>query len=174
MHGRSVVVKKAGSVTAAELGCTVKEADPGRKESYTAEWQDLVLSTQPEDRCSVREVNDARKESFHRQHQVVSLFQRSPRGLLRLGTLGGPMTEYQLPYRSVLPLPLFTPAELSGKRGTEQLARDSPTLDGACPTKREISDITRDLPPLSQPFRMDFTKLPRSLGRSMSQEAQRG
>ncbi|KAG2460637.1 telethonin [Polypterus senegalus] len=172
MFGRSVITKRAGRVTSAELGCAVSELNPSMKESYSMEWQDMVLSTRPEDRCSVKQKDTSRRESFQRQYEVGCLLQRSPTGVLRLGTAGN-VREYQLPYRNVLPMPLFTPSDLGAKRHEPEVVL-TPVIDGACPDKRAMSDITRDLPPVTQPARMDFTKMPRSLGRSMSQEAQRG
>ncbi|KAL0198154.1 hypothetical protein M9458_006694, partial [Cirrhinus mrigala] len=57
-----------------------------------------------------------------------------------------------------------------------QACRIGPTHPGRSPSrpdKRPVDQITRDLPPV-KPMRMEFAKAPRTLGRSMSQEAQRG
>ncbi|EMP33828.1 Telethonin [Chelonia mydas] len=49
MFGKRMVLHSAGVLSAAELGCLVKEEDVVRHESFTAEWRDLSLSTRPEE-----------------------------------------------------------------------------------------------------------------------------
>lgn len=34
----------------AELSCSVKEENPNKRESYTADWRSINMKTQPEDR----------------------------------------------------------------------------------------------------------------------------
>lgn len=87
------------------------------------------------------------------------------------------MREHQLlPKRNTLPLPIFTPAELGIRlgRGAPHMEQDllpfCPIPDGACPSKRTVDEITRDLPPVKP----TFMEAPKVLGRSVSQEAQRG
>ncbi|XP_006638280.1 telethonin [Lepisosteus oculatus] len=178
MQGRTVLVKRAGTLARAELGCSVREENRADRESYSADWQSVRLITQPQDRQSLHAVDECRRESLTRQWEARPLVQHCPSGVLRLGTVAGGVREYQLPYRNTLPVPLFAPAELGARLGRgsphEEEPRPAVLSDGACPTKRALSDIKRDLPPITQPVRMDFAKAPRSLGRSMSQEAQRG
>ncbi|XP_048859143.1 telethonin [Brienomyrus brachyistius] len=179
MQGRTMLVKQGGNVAGARLACSVRDGNPTRKESHSADWNSVELKTQPEDGQTVHEVDKDRHESFSRQWEARRLVQACPSGVIRLGTLEQGVREYQqLPYRNVLPLPIFTPTELGVRLGrgaphTLEDLRTFPVPDGSCPTKREVCDITKDLPPV-QPMRMDFAKAPRSLGRSMSQEAQRG
>ncbi|TFK10835.1 G protein-coupled receptor kinase 4 [Platysternon megacephalum] len=189
MFGKSVVLRSAGLLSAAELGCLVKEEDVVRHESFTAEWRDLSLSTRPEEGCSLREVDDGRKETYWQQQETRVVVQRSPWLIMRLGRLGEPLARYHLPYQRALPLPLFVPADLSAKaeRGATPpqlrhmmdfetaLAGGSPP-NGQCRDKKAVAEITKELPPVVQPSRPDFGKgdVPRSLSRSLSQEAQRG
>ncbi|XP_036393846.1 telethonin-like [Megalops cyprinoides] len=179
MQGCTVLVKRAGSVAGAELGCSVREENRTQRESYSADWHSVRLNTQPQDRQTVNEADDSRRESFSRQWEARRLVQACPSGVIRLGTLERGVREHQqLPYRNTLPLPIFTPAELGVRLGrgaphTQEDFRPFSIPDGACPAKRNVGDITKDLPPV-KPIRMEFAKAPRSLGRSMSQEAQRG
>uniref|UniRef100_A0A8D0GIJ4 Telethonin n=1 Tax=Sphenodon punctatus TaxID=8508 RepID=A0A8D0GIJ4_SPHPU len=153
---------------AAELSCLVTEQNTAHKESFMAEWKDLSLSTRPEEGCSRSEVDTRRKETFRQQQETRIVVQRSPWGFLRLGRLGEPLRSYPLPYQRALPLPIFAPADLSAK--AEREPSPSPTaLTGA--DRKDLAELTRELPPLTQPRKAG---LPRSLSRSISQEAQRG
>ncbi|KAM6233653.1 LOW QUALITY PROTEIN: phenylethanolamine N-methyltransferase-like [Spheniscus humboldti] len=49
MLGPSAVVRSGGLLTGAHLGCRVREEDVGRRETFSAEWLDLELSTRPEE-----------------------------------------------------------------------------------------------------------------------------
>ncbi|KAG5854840.1 hypothetical protein ANANG_G00042090 [Anguilla anguilla] len=188
MQGRTTLVKRAGVVTGAELGCSVREENQVQRESYSAaqtqhpasrQVSSITINTQPQDRQTVQEADDSRRETFSRQWEARRLLQACPSGVIRLGTLERGVREHQqLPYRKSLPLPLFTPTELGTRLGrgaphTQEDLRPLSALDGACPAKRDVGDITKDLPPV-KPIRMEFAKAPKSLGRSMSQEAQRG
>ncbi|XP_073182014.1 telethonin isoform X2 [Lepidochelys kempii] len=189
MFGKRMVPHSMGVLSAAELGCLVKEEDVVRHESFTAEWRDLSLSTRPQEGCCLREADDRRKETYWQQQETRFVVQRSPGLLMRLGRLGEPLARYPLPYQRALPLPLFVPADLSAKaeRGATPpqlrhrmdfetaLAGGAPP-SGQCRDKRAVSEITKELPPVVQPSRPDFGKgdFPRSLSRSLSQEAQRG
>lgn len=125
-------------------------------------------------------MNDtSRRETLSRQWQARSLTQKCPSGVFRVGTVERGVREHQLlPKRNTLPLPIFTPAELGVRLGhgaphTLEDLQPFPTPDGVCPSKRTVDEITRDLPPV-KPTLMEFVKAPKALGRSMSQEAQRG
>lgn len=48
MVGPGVVGGSKGLLSA-RLGCCVREEDVGRKETFSAEWMDLELSSRPED-----------------------------------------------------------------------------------------------------------------------------
>lgn len=175
----TVVEKQAGSVVGAELSCSVREENPGQRESYTADWHSVNTRTQHQDRQSMLMSDDSRRESMTRHWECRPLHQNCPSGVYRVGTLETGVREHQLlPYRNTLPLPIFKPAELGVRlgRGAAHVPEDlvpAQAPSGACPDKKHISQITRELPPV-KPMRMEFAKAPRTLGRSMSQEAQRG
>ncbi|KAF3699904.1 Telethonin Titin cap protein [Channa argus] len=175
----TVLEKCNGVVVAAELTCSVREENKAQRESYTADWHSVSLKTQPQDSQKMHMNDDSRRETMSRQWQARSLIQKCPSGVFRVGTVERGVREHQLlPKRITLPLPIFTPAELGGRLGrgaphTEADLQPFPTPDGVCPSKRSVDEITRDLPPV-KPTLMDFVKAPQVLGRSMSQEAQRG
>ncbi|XP_061446439.1 telethonin [Rhineura floridana] len=179
MHGKSVVHRSSGTLAAAELGCQVSEKDTSRKESFTAEWKDLSLTARPEEGWSRFEADKQHRETYHQQQEAWVIVQRSPWGILRLGLLGEPLVSYHLPYQRPLPLPIFTPAKLSTRELTptpSMESMESLPATGVCPDKKSVAEITKELPLVIQPSCPDFKKagLPRSLSRSMSQEAQRG
>ncbi|KAK2829548.1 hypothetical protein Q7C36_017538 [Tachysurus vachellii] len=174
------VLEKCGeNVVGAELSCCVREKNVSQKESYSADWHSINMRTQHEDRQSMKMSDDSRRETLSRYWRSRPLSQQCPSGVLRVGTVESGIGEHQLlPYRNTLPLPIFKPTELGVRlgRGAPHSLDDVPSArvpDGACPTKRDILEITRDLPPV-KPLRMEFSKAPRTLGRSVSQEAQRG
>ncbi|XP_029293506.1 telethonin [Cottoperca gobio] len=175
----TVLEKCNGGVVGAELACSVREENKAHRESYSADWHSVSLKTQPQDRQTMNMNDDSRRETLSRQWQARSLKQTCPSGVFRVGTVERGVREHQLlPKRKTLPLPIFTPAELGVRLGrgaphTEEDLQPFPTPDGACPSKRSVHEITRDLPPV-KPTLMEFFKGPRDLGRSMSQEAQRG
>ncbi|TNN27931.1 Telethonin [Liparis tanakae] len=175
----TVLEKRSGVVVGAELACSVQEENTAHRESYSADWHSVSLKTQAQDRQTVNQNDDSRRETLSRQWQVRSLKQTCPSGVFRVGTVERGVREHRLlPKRNTLPLPIFTPAELGVRLGrgaphTEQDLLPFPVPDGACPDKKTVDEITRDLPPV-KPRLMEFFKGPRDLGRSMSQEAQRG
>ncbi|XP_051904633.1 telethonin [Hippocampus zosterae] len=175
----TMVEKCNGLVAGAELACSVREENKAQRESYWADWKSISLKTQPEERQTMNMNDDSRKETLSRQWKASPLTQFCPSGVFRVGTVERGVREHQLlPKRHTLPLPIFTPAELGVRLGrgaphTPEDLRSFPLADGACPTKRSVTEITRDLPPV-KPTLMEFSKAPKALGRSMSQEAQRG
>ncbi|KAM9843326.1 telethonin [Aulostomus maculatus] len=175
----SLVEKSNGVLARAELTCSVREENKAQRESYSADWRSVSLKTQPQDRQTMKMNDDDHKETLYRQWKACPLIQSCPSGVFRVGTLERGVREHQLlPKRNTLPLPIFTPAELGIRlgRGAPHTAEDLlpyPTPDGVCPSKRSVDEITKDLPPV-MPLNMEFAKAPKVLGRSMSQEAQRG
>ncbi|XP_029015972.1 telethonin [Betta splendens] len=175
----TVLEKRNGEVVGAELSCSVREENRAQRESYSAEWHNVSLKTRPQDSQTVKMNDDSRRETMTRQWQARALVQTCPSGVFRVGTLETGVREHQLlPKRLTLPLPMFSPADLGLRFGRgaphgEEDLRPFPAPDGVCPTKRSVDEITRDLPPVKPTF-LEFAKAPRDLGRSMSQEAQRG
>ena len=164
-------------VVGAELSCSVREENKAQRESYNADWHSIHIKTQPQERQAMNMNDSSRRETLSRVWQARPLIQSCPSGVFRVGTMERGVREHQLmPKRITLPLPIFTPAELGIRLGrgaphTEEDLKSFP--DGACPSKRHVDEITRDLPPV-KPTLMEFAKAPNVLGRSMSQEAQRG
>lgn len=121
----------------------------------------------------------SRRETLSRQWQARCLLQSCPSGVVRVGTVETGVKEHQLlPKRNTLPLPIFVPTELGVRLGrgaphTEEDLAPFPAPNGLCPGKRTVDEITRDLPPV-KPAVMEFAKSAQVLGRSVSQEAQRG
>ncbi|NWR93581.1 TELT protein, partial [Furnarius figulus] len=111
------VVGGCGRGLSARLGCSVSEEDVGRRETFSAEWLDLELSTRPEEGWCRREVDRQRRESLEQRGATRVLEQRSPWGLLRVGVLGQPLAQHLLPYARTLPVPLFAPPDLRGAKG---------------------------------------------------------
>ncbi|XP_025928755.1 telethonin [Apteryx mantelli] len=116
MWGPSAVVCSGGLLSGARLGCRVREEDVGRRESFSAEWLDLVLSTRPEEGWCRREADERRRETLEQRGETRVLEQRSPWGLVRAGRLGQPLAQHLLPYARTLPLPLFAPPDLRGAK----------------------------------------------------------
>ncbi|XP_075033176.1 telethonin [Mixophyes fleayi] len=186
MLGKPETSTAVSSMT--ELSCQVKEDNTSQREHYSAEWLDTSLFSRPEESCNARDANVWRRESFRQQGQTRFLVQRSPAQVMRMGRLGHRLTQYQLPYQRTLPLPIFKPTDLITKmermetppqlRGMIEFERalSYPGSDGMCQDKTPVSQITKELPPVMQPARMEFVKpvLACSFARSVSQEAQRG
>lgn len=122
----------------------------------------------------MNENDSSRRETMSRQWRCRPLTQTCPSGVFRVGTVERGVAEHQLlPRRKTLPLPIFAPAELGLRLGrgaahTEQELWQPPVVQ-----RRSLDEITRDLPPVKATL-MEFSKVPKTLGRSMSQEAQRG
>lgn len=175
----TVLQRRDGAVVGAELTCSVREENRAQKETYSADWQSVIFKTQPQDRQTMSMKDTSRRETLSAQWQARTLFQSCPSGVLRLGTVETGVREHQLlPKRNTLPLPIFTPTELGIRFGrgaphTEEDLQQFPAPNGVCPTKRSVDEITRDLPPV-KPGLMEFAKVQKVLGRSMSQEVQRG
>ncbi|KAE8574892.1 hypothetical protein XENTR_v10003625 [Xenopus tropicalis] len=186
MVGKPGTPKAMGNVT--ELSCRVQEDNTARREHFSAEWIDTSMFSRPEESCNARDANVWRRESFRQQGQTRFLVQQSPAQVMKMGRLGQRLTQYQLPYQRMLPLPIFKPADLSTKmeriatppqlRGMMEFERalSHPGNDGVCPDKKSLSQITKELPPVMQPVRMEMMKpgLAQSFTRSTSQEVMRG
>lgn len=84
--------------------------------------------------------------------------------MIRMGREGETMLEYRLPYRNILPIPIFVPRDATQPDVTRepspskiQSAMDTDaTLNGVCLQKREISSITEHKPMVIQPRSPDF------------------
>ncbi|KAM4699382.1 telethonin-like [Discoglossus pictus] len=144
------------SIVFTVLSCTVEGEDTSKKESYTMYWDDLTVEKRPEERTTLSEHDSMLKEEYEKREQTMFLIQRSPLQTIRAGRFGGEMREYKLPYKTVLPVPLFMPS----KSPTQEVPWPSEELpkmiyiNGLCPEKREVTGLVSNLPKLIQPTKL--------------------
>ncbi|XP_041102677.1 telethonin-like [Polyodon spathula] len=163
--------------------CEVKEDNLKDKESYHSKRHDLDMETRPRERyvkrpssivclaifthrTTLSDNNTQKKESYEKKH-LDDLVQRSPDQKMKIGRLGEGVTEYQLPYRNILPVPIFVPNKvLSVVKDSERaptpvelkaiMEFEKALSSGVSVGWREISEITKEMPNVFQPIRMDF------------------
>ncbi|XP_075445190.1 telethonin [Ascaphus truei] len=148
------------------LSCNVQEEDTAKKESCTWLWDDLTMESRPEERMTLSEDDFLLKEGLEKRQQTVFLVQRSLLQTIRAGRLGGEMRDYQLPYKTVLPMPLFTPSRVQAQDMLPAVALipdeelraklEMIYLSGLCAEKREVAGLTSDLPQVIQPTKMQL------------------
>lgn len=110
------------------------------------------------------EKDSVRKESYESKQVVHFKVRRFPNQMIRMGREGEPMMEYRLPYRNILPIPIFVPRDAKQPDVTREpspsrikSAMDTETsLNGVCLQKREISSITEHKPMVIQPRSPNF------------------
>ncbi|KPP70450.1 telethonin-like [Scleropages formosus] len=146
--------------------CELKENNEEHREYYQSTWLDLVTETRPEHNTTLLESDALRRESYTRAQVAHFLVQRSPQQRIRLGRLGQGMTEHQLPYRNVLPVPIFAPSNVASLKEASRtptpdelraaVALERELSSGVCADKTEVSHITRDMPKVVQPRRVEF------------------
>ncbi|KAL4616985.1 telethonin-like [Arapaima gigas] len=146
--------------------CEVKENNEEHREYYQCTWLDLVMETRPEHNTTLRESDTSRRESYTQQQVAHFLAQRSPQQKICLGRQGQKMEEYQLPYRNVLPVPIFMPSNAMSLKEVRRvptpdelraaIALERERSSGVCADKTELSHITRDMPKVVQPRRVEF------------------
>uniref|UniRef100_A0AAY4CDV7 Zmp:0000000930 n=1 Tax=Denticeps clupeoides TaxID=299321 RepID=A0AAY4CDV7_9TELE len=141
----------------------VKEINEKQKESFEATWLDTVMETRPDQKTSLFENDSLKRETHEQKKWAHFVVRRNPDQSIRVGRLGGTMQKYQLPYKSILPLPIFVPThvipqrELKGSLELENETKfDRVSQSGICSMKREVSEITKDMPPIIRPTRQDF------------------
>ncbi|XP_048883073.1 telethonin [Brienomyrus brachyistius] len=144
----------------ANVHCEVEERNVEKRERCYFTWLDLVMETRPEQNTTLSENKTLSKESFTQRRVDHLLVQRSLDQRIRMGRLGQRMEEYHLPYRNVLPVPMFVPRNVSSLRDSqrtptpEELERGRSS--GVCADKKDVSEITKDIPKVVQPSRVDF------------------
>ncbi|KAJ8394665.1 hypothetical protein AAFF_G00044680 [Aldrovandia affinis] len=149
----------------------VKEENERRKEYYDSTWLDLVMETRPEQKVTVFEKDTSRKESYEHKRVAHFLLQRYPEQKIRLGRLGEKMAEYRLPYRNVLPVPIFVPTKAASLKDSHRafsptelrsiMEHEQALSNGVCAEKREVANITKDMPKVVQPaFRASILTSP--------------
>ncbi|XP_043544883.1 telethonin-like isoform X1 [Chiloscyllium plagiosum] len=112
-----------------------------------------------------------RKEHYGQNQQVTFIVQNSPDQKMRIGRLGEKAVEYQLPYKNVLPVPVFVPCkiksvtkedlkpefslsleELRGKERFERALNNTWSF----PDKQQVSVMEKELPRIVQPASGNF------------------
>ncbi|XP_041757732.1 telethonin-like [Coregonus clupeaformis] len=155
----------SGDVYLVNAHCDVKEKDQEKKESYQATWLDLVMETRPEQQTTLFENDYSRKETYKQKQVAHFLVQRNPSQQIKMGTRGGMLKEYQLPYKNALRVPIFTPSKAASPKDLYRTPSPSEyksimefetIAKGVCSDKQEIFEITKDLPKVSQPIRVNF------------------
>ncbi|XP_027032849.1 telethonin [Tachysurus fulvidraco] len=90
----------------------VKEVDESKRESYEATWLDLVMETRPEYKNTLTEKDSSRKESYKRKRVRHFVVRRFLNQTFCTGEEGTKLREYQLPFKTTLPLQIFVPRKL--------------------------------------------------------------
>ncbi|XP_023668142.1 telethonin [Paramormyrops kingsleyae] len=139
--------------------CEVEESNVEKREGCYFAWLDLVMETRPEQNTTLSENMTRPKESYTQRQVDHFLVQRSLDQRIRMGRLGQRMEEYHLPYRNVLPVPMFVPWNVASLRDSQRTP--TPELErgrsnGLCADKKDVSEITKDIPKVVQPSRVDF------------------
>ncbi|KAM4687199.1 telethonin-like [Rhinophrynus dorsalis] len=151
------------TINFAVLRCNVQEEDLAKKESCTLHWDDLIMESHLEERMTLSERDMVLKEGYEKRQQTIFLVQRSPLQTIRVGRLGGDMRHYQLPHKTLLPVPLFTPRLVQAQ--DQVLPQDHKALqtsmkmlqsNGLCVGKRDIVGLVSDLPQVMQPAKMQL------------------
>ncbi|XP_068090667.1 telethonin-like [Hyperolius riggenbachi] len=155
--------KDSASITCIVLSCCVQEEDVIRRESCTLQWDDLTVDTRPEERVALSESDSEHEEKYEKQQQTVFIVQRSPLQIMRAGILGGKLRDYQLPYKTHLPVPLFMPTRLNKQdnmSAEEQYSELRMThSNGLSTEKHDITGLVSNLPKVIQPAKLRVSSL---------------
>ncbi|KAM8966670.1 telethonin-like [Pelodytes ibericus] len=137
------------------LSCNVQEENVSKKESCTWLWDDLTMDNRPEERVTLSECDSVHKQGYEKKEQTIFIIQRSPLQTIRLGRFGGEIRDYHLPYKSVLPVPLFMPSKIQAPTSEEPLAKMKMThSNGLCAEKREVTGLLNNLPHVMTPNKL--------------------
>ncbi|XP_067832428.1 telethonin-like [Heptranchias perlo] len=160
-----------GGLLFTALSCDIKEDNSTKRERFTAYWEDLIMVTKPASRTALAEDSSTRKEHYVQNQRATFIVQRSPDQRMRMGRLGEKASEYQLPYRNVLPVPVFVPSKIPSVAKEDLMAEHSLTPEElravekferalnprrSCPDKQEGSEMKKELPRIIQPTRVNF------------------
>ncbi|XP_069816378.1 telethonin-like [Dendropsophus ebraccatus] len=151
------------SVNFTVLSCKMQEEDLDKKESCIWQWDDLTVENRPEERKTLSECDSLNREGYEQKQQMVFLVQRSPLQILRAGILGSHMQDYKLPYKTLLPVPLFVPSRLHtpDEMSPEDLhfKQKMTHTNGLCPDKQDITALINTLPKVMQPMKIRVSSL---------------
>ncbi|XP_005173586.1 telethonin isoform X1 [Danio rerio] len=141
----------------------LQETDELSRESYEATWLDLLMETRPEYKMTLAEKDSMKKESYESKQVVHFTVRRFPNQTIQMGRDREPMQEYRLPYKNILPIPIFVPRDVtqpdvtrSPSPSVKSSTDTEASLSGVCLHKREISSITEHKPMVIQPRSPDF------------------
>lgn len=116
-------------------------------------------------RTTLFENDSSRKETYKQKQVAHFLVQRNPSQRIKMGTRGGMLKEYQLPYKNAIRVPIFTPSTAVPPKDLyrspspseyKSIMEFETIAKGVCSDKQEIFEITKDLPKVSQPIRVNF------------------
>ncbi len=100
-----------------------------------------------------------RKESYESKQVVHFTVRQFLNQTILIEREGEPLQEYHLPYRNILPIPIFVPRDVTQPDVTREIKSTMDTetsFNGLCPQKREVSSITKHKPMVIQPRSPDF------------------
>ncbi|XP_043921054.1 telethonin-like [Protopterus annectens] len=146
------------------LSSNVEEQDTAKKEYYSLSWENVIMGTRIEERTTLSDHNNLQREHYEKKQQMVFLVQMSPDQKMKTGRLGEKMVEYQLPYKKVLPVPVFMPPKVQDSRSqrtaTPEELRAMEKFENALSDetgtyKRHVDDIKKDMPKVVQPSRLN-------------------
>ncbi|KAI4873111.1 hypothetical protein NFI96_015542 [Prochilodus magdalenae] len=139
----------------------VTENDETKKESYEATWLDLVMETRPEYKNTLTERDFSRKEGYAQKQVVHFVVRRFPNQTLYIGQDGMKLREYVLPYKNVLPIPIFVPRDITARYETSQ-EPSPPYLQSIMDIERSWNEKSEPAPDIKgkpraiQPSRVEF------------------
>ncbi|KAJ8268344.1 hypothetical protein COCON_G00135160, partial [Conger conger] len=139
--------------------CDVAEDNERDREHYESEW---LLANRPRGTITLSERDVLRKESYEQELVTNFKVQRSPGQRIGPGRQGEMFKRYQLPYKNVLPMPLFMPRKVVPFKDSEHAhtpAEYRPIMEfeqalssGVCRDKQAVSQITKGMPKVIQPI----------------------
>ncbi|KAJ8395298.1 hypothetical protein AAFF_G00035000 [Aldrovandia affinis] len=147
--------------------CDVAEDNEKDREHYQSSWLELVMETRPQEKLALLEKDTSKKESYEQEQVTHFLVRRSPEQTIGLGRQGEKLKEYQLPYKNVLPVPVFLPSKAVQFKDSERASTpaelksimefEKALSSGVCADKRAVSQITKDMPKITQPISVNFS-----------------
>ncbi|KAJ8334457.1 hypothetical protein SKAU_G00400960 [Synaphobranchus kaupii] len=97
--------------------CDVAEDNKRDREHYESEWLD---NTRPRGKITLSENDTVRKETYEQEQVINFQVRRSPGQKMGVGRQGEMLKQYQLPYKNVLPVPMFLPRKVVPFKDSER------------------------------------------------------
>uniref|UniRef100_A0A8C5M3I6 Uncharacterized protein n=1 Tax=Leptobrachium leishanense TaxID=445787 RepID=A0A8C5M3I6_9ANUR len=136
------------------LSCNLQEDDVSRRQTCIWAWDDLTMDTRPVERVTLVERDAVLKQEYEKKEQTIFIIQRSPLQIMKVGRFGGDMRYYHLPYKIVLPIPIFTPNRIQTPLPEEPPTKIKTLLNGLCNEKREVAGLLSNLPQVINPNKL--------------------